>query len=535
MTVALICLLVLCAVDTVWQMLYLLHMLQLTSYRNELFAAWGKEHEKEVLPARRLVGLVGLGVLLLCSVGRLLWAEVSPVVGVWIAVGLMAVTAATDFPRKAKKPLVVTGRIKRMMVTFGILALLVLGGVAALCWLTDFRLLGVGAVILLLWLLLIVAVIPLVNTLNHPIETAINNKFIREAKQILADHKTLKVIGITGSYGKTSTKYFLQSLLATQFNVLATPGSVNTPLGLVRVIRENMRASHEIFLAEMGAKWVGDIQELCDLVHPQYGIIASIGPAHLEMFGSMENIVSTKFELADALPADGFLCLNTDNEYIANHPPVENTRTVSYGVKADSTADYRATDLTVGVSGSTFTVIAPDGERCEYTTRLLGAHNIQNLVGCIAIAHQLGIPLTKLKYAVRLLKPVEHRLELLPNGFIDDAYNANPAGFRAALDVLAAFPGQRVLVTPGMVELGDKQDEYNEQCGAYAADKCDYAVLVGERQAPPLKRGLLSAGFPEDRLYVAANLQDGLNWVERLPREGQRTVLLENDLPDNFL
>ena len=121
MTVALICLLVLCAVDTVWQMLYLLHMLQLTSYRNELFAAWGKEHEKEVLPARRLVGLAGLGVLLLCSVGRLLWAEVSPVVGVWIAVGLMAVTAATDFPRKAKKPLVVTGRIKRMMVTFGIL------------------------------------------------------------------------------------------------------------------------------------------------------------------------------------------------------------------------------------------------------------------------------------------------------------------------------------------------------------------------------------------------------------------------------
>ena len=224
MTVALICLLVLCAVDTVWQMLYLLHMLQLTSYRNELFAAWGKEHEKEVLPVRRLVGLAGLGVLLLCSVGRLLWAEVSPVVGVWIAVGLMAVTAATDFPRKAKKPLVVTGRIKRMMVTFGILALLVLGGVAALCWLSDFRLLWVGAVILLLWLLLIVAVIPLVNTLNHPIETAINNKFIREAKQILADHKTLKVIGITGSYGKTSTKYFLQSLLATQFNVLATPG-----------------------------------------------------------------------------------------------------------------------------------------------------------------------------------------------------------------------------------------------------------------------------------------------------------------------
>lgn len=534
MTVALIAVLALCAVDTVWQMLYLLHMFQLNAYRNDLFAAWCKEHENDVLPSRRFIGLLGLAVMLILSAGKLASWNVNPAVGAWIAVAALALTVVADIPKKAKKPLVFTGRVKRLMVTISVIALLVFGGVAALWWLTELRLLGAGAALLVLWLLAIVTVVPLANLINHPVETAINNKFINEAKQILADHKTLKVVGITGSYGKTSTKYFLQSLLATKFNVLATPGSVNTPLGLVRIIRENMRASHEIFLAEMGAKWVGDIRELCDLVHPQYGIISSIGPAHLETFGSMENIVSTKFELADALPADGFLCLNTDNEFIAART-VENTRTVSYGVAADSTADYRAVDLKVGVSGSTFTVVAPDGEQCDYTTRLLGAHNIQNLVGCIAIAHQLGISLQQLKYAVRLLKPVEHRLELLPNGFIDDAYNSNPAGFKAALDVLAAFPGQRVLVTPGMVELGDKQDEYNEQCGAYAADKCDYAVLVGHRQAPPLKRGLLAAGFPEEKLYVASSLQDGLNWVEALPREGQRTVLLENDLPDNFL
>jgi UDP-N-acetylmuramoyl-tripeptide--D-alanyl-D-alanine ligase len=214
---------------------------------------------------------------------------------------------------------------------------------------------------------------------------------------------------------------------------------------------------------------------------------------------------------------------------------VENTRTVSYGVAADSTADYRGSDLSVGISGSTFTVTAPDGERCTYTTRLLGSHNIQNLVGCIAIAHQMGIPLSKLVYPVRLLKPVEHRLELLPNGFIDDAYNANPVGFKAALDVLAAFPGQRVLVTPGMVELGTEQEKQNEECGAYAADKCDYAVLVGVKQAPPLQKGLLSAGFPPERLFVAKTLQEGLAWVAGLPAEGPRTVLLENDLPDNFM
>lgn len=534
MLAALLVVIVLCAVDTVFQMLYFLHMLQLNSYRNERYIKWSKEHEKETLPTSRFWGLIGLAVMLITSAGWMASWEFDPTIGVWIAAALMAVTVVTDIPKKAKKPLVVTGRVSRMIATFSVCAVLVLGGAFLLAYLSDYRFLGAAAALLLLWLLLIVAMVPVVNVLNQPIEQRINNKFINEAKQILADSPNLTVVGITGSFGKTSTKYFLHALLSAQYNVLATPGSVNTPLGLVRIIRENLKPSHEVFIAEMGAKNVGDIQELCELVHPRIGILTSIGPQHLETFKTVENIVSTKFELADALPADGFICLNTDNEYIAGRA-VTNTKTVSYGVADGSAADYRGSDITVGLSGSTFTVTAPDGESCTYTTRLLGSHNIQNLVGCIALAHTLGIPLKKLVYPVRLLKPVEHRLELLPNGFIDDAYNANPVGFKAAMDVLAGFPGQRVLVTPGMVELGDKQDELNEECGAYAADKCDYAVLVGVKQAPPLEKGLLSAGFPPERLYIAKTLQDGLNWVAALPAEGPRTVLLENDLPDNFL
>jgi UDP-N-acetylmuramoyl-tripeptide--D-alanyl-D-alanine ligase len=134
-----------------------------------------------------------------------------------------------------------------------------------------------------------------------------------------------------------------------------------------------------------------------------------------------------------------------------------------------------------------------------------------------------------------MLRPVEHRLQLLPNGFIDDAYNSNPAGFRSALDTLSGFDAQRVLVTPGMVELGERQDALNRELGEYAATRCDYAVLVGEKQAPPLKEGLLAGGFPAENLFVAKNLQEGLAWVNALPPEGQRIVLLENDLPDNFM
>ena len=214
--------------------------------------------------------------------------------------------------------------------------------------------------------------------------------------------------------------------------------------------------------------------------------------------------------------------------------PVTHTRTVTYGVAADSTADYRASDISVGSDGSRFTMTAPNGEQCTFTTRLLGAHNIQNLAGCIACAHTLGVPLKKMVYPTQLLKPVPHRLELLPNGFIDDAFNSNPAGFRSALDTLRGFEGQRVLVTPGMVELGERQDPLNEELGAYAADCCDYAVLVGRRQAPPLERGLLAAGFPQERIFVVDSLKEGLARVAALPNEGRRTVLLENDLPDNY-
>jgi len=143
--------------------------------------------------------------------------------------------------------------------------------------------------------------------------------------------------------------------------------------------------------------------------------------------------------------------------------------------------------------------------------------------------------LAEMKQPIRQMKPVAHRLQLLPNGYIDDAYNSNPAGFRSALDVLGSMQDtRRILVTPGMVELGERQAALNEELGAYAAEKCDYTVLVGERQAPPLKKGLLKAGFDEEKIFVAMDLHQALSYVQSLPAVERQIVLLENDLPDNF-
>lgn len=509
--IVLLCAFVFCHVV---QSLHFTHMLQLNSYRPERFWQWCKENENRLVGVRTLLPALLLPLMYLPP----LWCLIA-------SSAVLLVTALLNLPKKAKKPLVFTARVKRLLTTQ--YALIVL--IAVLCFfLSEQRCVGIVAVCSLqVWVWTFAS-----NFLNTPIEKVIANGYVRDAKRRLNEHRNLTVIGVTGSYGKTSTKTCLQALLSTRYNVLMTPESYNTTMGVVRTIRERLRPSHEIFIAEMGAKNKGDIQEICDLVQPQYGVITSIGEQHLETFKTLDTIVATKFELADALPENGRLFANADNDYIrdrlATLPPV--CPVTTYGV---GTGDFTVTDMHVTLTGTVFTVKFEEQEQ-TFTTHLLGAHMVQNLVGCIAVAVSLGIPLAELTYPVRRLKPIEHRLQLLPNGFIDDAYNSNPAGFRSALDVLSGFDAERVLVTPGMVELGERQEPLNRELGAYAAARCDIAILVGEKQAPPLKEGLLSENFPEQNIYVVKTLQEGLATLRSIPCEGNRIVLLENDLPDNF-
>lgn len=503
------------------QVVYYVHMLQLNSYRPERYWKWCGQNKGKLFGFVRLL----FPVLAVAACASLTGMGLSPawIYGTGAACGVLGVPV--NWPPKAKKPLVVTARVKRLFVTITVLFLLF----SLAMWFLPplWAVVGYAAGAVLLWFWVLVA-----NTLNTPTEKMVAGWYIHDARRRLEDMPQLTVIGITGSYGKTSTKNFLHALLSVRYNVLMTPESFNTTMGVVRTVRERLRPSHQVFIAEMGAKNPGDIAEICDLVRPQYGMITSIGEQHLETFHTLDNIIKTKFELVDSLPENGIAFLNADNPYIRKHPVTK--KAVTYGADKASHADYTADEIIIDRQGSRFTVTAPDGESEVFATKLLGAHNIQNLVGCIAVAHTLGIPLSELVYPVRMLKPVEHRLQLLPNGFIDDAYNANPAGFRSALDVLKAFDAQRILVTPGMVELGERQDALNRELGRYAAGCCDWAVLVGEKQAPPLRQGLLEGGFSPEKIHVAPTLQEGLAFLSTLPREEKRIVLLENDLPDNF-
>lgn len=518
------------------------HMLQLSSYQFQGYFRFLRGNW--VKPLFHLLFIVSV---LLASPIFEVQKGIQLVAAIAICPILIGLIIAS-IPRKAKKKFVVTDRVKRLFVTYVVLALIfvLVPYLAAMSLGADamdamfFAIFG-----MVFYCGLIPFITALANLINKPIEKRISKWYIDDAKRILNEHEGLRIIGITGSYGKTSVKYYLTTLLSEGFRVLMTPESYNTPMGIVRTIREHMQPTHEIFVCEMGARHLHDIKEITDIVHPDDGIVTSIGPQHLETFHSMENIISTKYELLDAVDekekAEGgkqegkhLKFVNYDNEVIREN--MKYSDAITYGMSED--CDYRATNVKVTGGGTTFTVTSPQGESAEFNTRLVGEHNVQNILGAIACANSLGISMTKLKMAVRRLQSVPHRLELTKHGnvsILDDAYNANPNGAKVALKTLSLFEDcVKILVTPGMVELGDKSKEYNTAFGAQAAEVCDYMILVGSVNSADIKKGAVDAGFDPERIFIKNTFTEASTLMYELDAGREKVILLENDLPDNY-
>ncbi len=392
-----------------------------------------------------------------------------------------------------------------------------------------------GAAVLLLTAPLLV---PLANWMLTPVQRAINGRFLRAAQTRLAEVKPI-VIGITGSYGKTSTKHFLQAILAQRYHTLMTPGSYNTLMGVCRVINEQLTADHHVFIVEMAAYGRGEIREIADLVHPRIGILTAIGPQHLEWFGTIENVAATKYELMQSLPPDGAGVFNADDPRCGELADrTAHVKVLRVGIAAPGPLRVRAEDITHGRGGLTFVLVDDSGTRAPVTTRLLGRHNVLNILAASAAALELGLSLPDVAAGAARLEAPEHRLQLL-NGaggvtVIDDAYNANPEGAAQALDVLRQFTtGRRILVTPGMIELGPLQDEANRTFGRQAAAVCDHVVLVGPAQTRPIRAGLEDAGFARDQVTPVNSLEEAAVVLQRILKPGD-VVLFENDLPDQY-
>ncbi len=447
---------------------------------------------------------------------------------------------------KAKKPLVFTNRAQRIYGANIFLNAIIILVIGSIVWKMSIGLMALAKIII--FSIYLIGLIFLYyfqsysllysNNFMLPIETSINMKFYKQAQNKIKSMKDLKVVGITGSFGKTSTKFIVATILAEKFKVLNTPESYNTPMGLSKTINNDLSPDDNVFIAELGARNIGDIEEVAALVHPNIGVITSIGPTHLETFINMDNIMKTKYELIEELPTDGLAILNYENEYIKKLADKTFKEKFLYGLEDKEDLDLYAEDIEVSERGSSFTLKLKDGQAIQARTKLLGKHNIYNILAGVAVALRLGLSLDQIRDGIEKIEPIPHRLNIINPGtgliIIDDAFNSNPIGSKAALEVLSQFKeGKKIIVTPGMVELGAMEVEANTEFGVNIGKVCDYVILIGEKRTQPIYQGLMSINYNKENIFVVNNLEEATIYIQKIAK-AKDVILFENDLPDNY-
>ena len=532
-----------------WLRIYqLARFYQIEEYMSRRFYLWLRRAPHYLLPKRAL-GAWFLGTAIAVVLGE------APNGALPVLIMLVAALAAIAPEREGeiKKPLVRTGRVSRMIAAAAICAALAAGTSSALV-LNAFEELGTlriapmaiatsGFVLFLLapiWL-------TLGNLILQPFESYRRRRYLSAARSVLNATKP-RIVGITGSYGKTTTKDFLRDILSLRYRTYATPKSYNTLMGISLAINRDLVDDFrtEYFISEMGAYVPGEIDRICELTPPDIAIVTEIGPQHLERFGSLENVMRAKYEIIKNLEQDGIGVFNWDNPYIREmiakgHP--ETQLSVSRELNIDEAhrenVTWIATDAEERLDGLRFTVInVASGEQAKLSTPVIGEHNITNLLLCVAVAFHEGIPLRDIATRIGALKPAESRLvrQTTASGItiINDAYSANPKGIVSALKVLGMHKdGKRLLITPGMIELGDLQDRENRKLGVLATEYATDIILIGREQTRPVLEGIHSTGYEMGRVHVYETLAESVAWYRQNLRAND-TVLFLNDLPDTY-
>ncbi|MDE6356208.1 MAG: UDP-N-acetylmuramoyl-tripeptide--D-alanyl-D-alanine ligase [Clostridia bacterium] len=502
----------------------LLGILQSCGYSGKKFFGWARKKNNLVFTRHSLLTLL----LLMSSAGiSFLFAfvnEWAAIIGCSSYIIFLIVYTWADNRVALKTPVVATPRFKRLYIilifiiaVLAYLAIVLLNFADAVWGNRFFNLLRY--VPLSLFPLLMIPLAAFANLCAKIYEVPHNKKYVKAAREKLKANP-VKVVGITGSYGKTSTKQILAQILSKKFRVLSTPRSHNTPLGLALAINDNDLNDFDIFVAEMGARHLGDIEELCQICPPDYSIISGICPQHLESFGTIENVVKAKSEIL-AYTKEEAVIAEDCFELFASSPcrvsPADCVSNILCGCEGTSF------DLTLG------------GKTESVKTKLLGRHCAQNIALAAAVAFKLGMSLEEIKCAVEELDFIEHRLQLIKSGevnILDDGYNSNVKGAAAALEVLKNFKGRKICVTPGLVELGILEEEENRALGGKLTG-LDFVILVGDTLIAPVKEGYLSNGGDAQKLKVVPSLNAAQNELKGILAAGD-TVLFLNDLPDIY-
>ena len=518
---------------------FFLHIFQLETYKLDRYGRWLAQHlgSAVVRPSHAAgAALLGLAAAGVWGLGLGASGVAAALLPLWALAFISSRRYRSD---QAKKPLAFTARMTRLAVVAGLVAAgpLVVGAVLGVrvgtpvgfgWYLLGFLLTDLGAP---LW-------VALGAGLTRPIEAAIQEGFKREARRRLRERPDLSVVGVTGSYGKTSTKFILAELLRQRYSVYATPSSYNTPMGLCLAVNEHMKPEHQVLVLEYGIRYPGDMDELCAIARPDASVVTTVGVAHLETMGSVDAIAEEKAKLVDYTHPDGPTVLNMDDERV--DAMADRAEGTVWRISADGhpDADVSAHNIRYDTSGTSFLVRDDTDAEATFQTRLLGVHNVTNVLLAVAVGRSMDLRLRQMAHAAERIDPIEHRLQLRSRGeitVIDDAFNSNPVGARNAVEILGEMNGgRRVIVTPGMVELGDRQWDENKTLGTHIArHDLDLAVLIGEEQTAPIREGLAETDFPDERVKVFASLFDAQNYLDRHLEAGD-VVLYENDLPDQY-
>ncbi len=402
---------------------------------------------------------------------------------------------------------------------------------------------GVGLVGVALVALVVPQLVDVAAWILGPIERRLLDPFVTKAKARLAQVSP-DVVGITGSYGKTTTKQYLRALLAQQFEVCASPASYNNTAGLARTINEHLHPGADVLIAEMGMYDVGEIADLCAWIKPRVGVITAIGPVHLERLGTIERVVQAKREILDGAEV---AVLNVDDPRLSaladelgddragqGAGATRVTRVIRCGSTGEG-LDVAVRDLGGGRVRVEAAGAAGDGRAIE--VELAEGTHLTNLACAVGAALAVGFDLGRLSAGVATIEPPAHRgtVEVTPGGIsvIDDTFNSNPTGARRGLEALATLgpAGRRVVVTPGMVELGPHQDPENEQFARAAAQAADTLIVVKRTNRRALVRGASGGGA---QVLTVDDRDQAVAWVRDHLAPGD-AVLYENDLPDHFV
>ncbi len=513
-----------------------LQILQLSGYKIKGYSVWLKDTKAKYISRLAMLSFLSLACVLVTNALFDVYHQDSiySYLGLifYIYFSIVFIINMVNAPQKT--PLAQTRRMARLI---SCLFILCMGITFVLIWVCTEWLWFIKFGIIVLTPLLLPILVPLAHFIMLPLESFIRWNYIRRAKNKLLKRPDLIRIGITGSYGKTSVKHILFDMLSEKYNVCMSPHSFNTPMGLTKVVLKYLKPENEILIAEMGAKQVGDIAYLCNIIKPQHAIITGIGSQHLQTFGSVENIKKTKNELVLSLPENANVVFNLENsgaKELYDECKLKNKFLAGFGGESE----LKVKNVNISSEGMTFELEYKNKSK-KCVCSLIGKHNLENILLSATLALKLGVSLEGVARAISELQPVAHRLEVIRNQNItvlDDAFNSSVEGSTAAVEVLSSFKDSvKICITPGMVEMGQEEFKVNENFGYQLGNVCDYVIIVNKVNQEALKKGLESTKIPKENIILVDTLKLAKQKLgEMISPDKNYVVLFENDLPDNY-